>query len=285
MSKLSDYAENLLADFWRDQPFGVAADFTVALVSIAADTGATKLTGTGYADLTVTRSLANFAGTQAPASTLASSGSSHRTSNNGTWDFGTVGAGGWGTMNAVALYDGPNLFAWAPCDARTLIEGDSISFDPGTVVFTLGLSGGMSDYLSNRLIDMIFRGQAFSMPANTYAAYTTTTPTNSTPGLEPGVGGYARVPIPSSLAGWGPTQGDLSTDLSTGTSGRISNRSEIAFPEPTAPQGIATHAELWDAASGGNFLCWRAFATARTIQPGGATPPRFQPDAFGITFA
>ena len=47
MSKLSDYAENLLADFWRGQSLGIASDFTVALLSVSADTGATKLTGTG----------------------------------------------------------------------------------------------------------------------------------------------------------------------------------------------------------------------------------------------
>ena len=285
MSKLSDYAENLLADFWRGQSLGIASDFTVALLSVAADTGATKLTGTGYADITVTRSFANFAGTQAPASTLTSSGTSHQTSNNTLWDFGTVGAGGWGTMNAVGLYDGTERFAWAPCDARTLIEGDAVSFDPGTVIFTLGLAGGMSNYLSNQLIDTVFRGASYTIPANTYAAYTTTTPTNATPGLEPGVGGYARVAIASSLSGWGPTQGDLSTDPSSGTGGRIGNRAAIVFPEPTAYQGIATHAELWDAASGGNFLAWRALPQPRTIQPGGATPPRFVADAFGITFA
>lgn len=285
MSQFTNYAENLLADFWRGQGFVIDADFTVALLSVAADTGATKLTGTGYADLTIARSLTEFAGTQGEATTLASSGASHRTSNNSAWDFGTVGAGGWGTMNAVGLYDVGDLVAWAPCDARVLLEGDAVSFDPGTVIFTLGLSGGMSNYLANRLIDLVFRAQSFSMPANTYAAYTTTTPTNATPGAEPGVGGYARVAIPSTLAGWGPTQGDLSTDPSSGTGGRISNRAEIAFPEPTAYQGIATHAELWDSASGGNFMCWRSLGLPRTIQPGGATPPRFVQDSFGITFA
>ena len=57
---------------------------------------------------------------------------------------------------------------------------------PSTVqVFDFGVSGGMSDYLSNRLIDLIWRDEAYVWPSNLYAAYTTTAPTNAALGLEP----------------------------------------------------------------------------------------------------
>jgi len=285
VSHLTNYAENKLSDMVRGQGFSLAADWTVHLLTAVTDSSHTKVTGTGYASVTVARSLTAWAGTQAAASTLASIGTSHRTSNNELIDFGTGGAGGWsGPAIAVGLFDGTELFAWADMDPRTILEGEPFSFDPGTLIFDLGVTGGMSDYLSNRLIDLIWRAQAYSWPANLYAAYTTTTPTNATPGLEPGVGGYARQAIASSLSGWTPTQGGLVTDASSGTGGRIGNQAAVVFPKPTANQGVATHGELWDAAAGGNMMFWRALAGAKSIVAGGP-PPTFASDSIGITWA
>lgn len=285
MSHLTNYAENLLADMARGQGLTLSADWTLELLTAVSDSSHTKVTGTGYAGVTVARSLAEWAGTQGAGTTLASSGSSHRTSNNSLIDFGTAGAGGWsGPIIAVGLFDGTELFAWADMDPRTLLEGDPYSLDPGTLIFDFGVTGGMSDYLSNKLIDLIWRAQAYSWPANTYAAYATTTPTNATPGSEPGVGGYARQAIPSTLAGWTPTQGGLVTDASSGTGGRIGNQADVVFPAPTANQGVATHGELWDAAVAGNMLFWRALAAAKSIVAGGP-PPTFASDSIGITWA
>ena len=285
MSNLTNYAENKLADMVRGQGFSLAADWTVHLLTAVSDSAHTKVTGTGYAGQTSTRSLAEWAGTQGAATTLASSGTSHRTSNNSLIDFGVGGAGGWsGPAIAVGLFDGANLFAWADMDPRTIAEGEAISFDPGTIIFDLGVAGGMSDYLSNRLIDEIWRAQAYAWPNNVYAAYTTTTPSNAAGGLEPGVGGYARQVIPSSLSGWTPTQGGLVTDASSGTGGRIGNQAAVTFPAPTANQGVATHGEILDAATGGNLLFWRALAAAKTIAAGGAAPA-FASNTIGITWA
>lgn len=284
MSKLTNYGENLLADFIRGQGLSIASDWTVHLLSAVDDSSHTKLSGTGYAGITVARSLAAWAGTQGAGTTLASTGTSHQTSNNTLWDFGTVGAGGWGTMIAVGLFDGTDLVNWAEVTSRTLNEGDAVEFAAGAVVFTLGLTGGLSDYFSNKLIDLLWRAQAYTMPANLYAAYTTDAPTNAGGGTEPGVGSYARVAIPSTLSGWGPTQGDLSTDASSGTSGRIGNRSVVTFPSPTADQGTATHIKLMDASTSGNLMLWRALTQPKTIANGGPAP-RFEADALGITFA
>jgi len=285
MSHLTNYAENRLADMARGQGLSLAADWTVHLLTAVSDSSHTKVTGTGYAGVTVARSLAEWAGTQGAGTTLASIGTSHRTSNNSVIDFGTGGAGGWsGPAIAVGLFDGTELFTWADMDGRTILEGEAFSFDPGTLIFDFGVTGGMSDYLSNALIDLIWRAQAYSWPANLYAAYTTTTPTNATPGLEPGVGGYARQAIASSLSGWTPTQGGLVTDASSGTGGRIGNQAAVVFPEPTANQGVATHGELWDAAAGGNMMFWRALAGAKSIVAGGP-PPTFASDSIGITWA
>lgn len=285
MSHLTNYAENKLADMARGQGLSLATDWTLHLLTAVSDSTHTKVTGTGYGPVTYARSLAAWAGTQAAASTLASVGTSHRTSNNLLIDFGTGGAGGWsGPAIAVGLFDGTELFAWADMDPRTILEGEPFSIDPGALIFDFGVSGGMSNYLSNRLIDQIWRAQAYSWPANLYAAYTTSTPTNAAGGSEPGVGGYARQAIPSSLSGWTPTQGGLVTDASSGTGGRIGNQAAVAFPSPTANQGVATHGELLDAAVAGNLMFWRALAAPKSIVAGGL-PPTFASDAIGITWA
>lgn len=285
MSHLTDYAENLLADMARGQGLTLAGAWTVHLLTAVSDSAHTKVTGTGYAGQSSTRSLTEWAGTQGAGTTLASSGTSHRTSNNSAIDFGVGGAGGWsGPIIAVGLFDGSNLFAWADMDPRTIAEGEPIQFEAGEIIFDFGVSGGMSDYLSNRLIDLIWRDEAYVWPANLYAAYTTTTPTNAVGGLEPGVGGYARQPIPSELYGWSPTQGGITNDPSTGTGGRISNQSDVFFPDVTAIQGVATHGELLDAAVAGNLMFWRALAAAKTIAPG-PVPPAFLAGDLGITWA
>lgn len=285
MTHLSNYAENKLADMARGQGLTLAGNWTVHLLTAVSDSAHTKVTGTGYAGQTSARSLAAWAGTQGVGTTLASSGTSHRTSNNLLIDFGTGGAGGWsGPAIAVGLFDGTELFAWADMDGRTIVEGEAISFDPGTIIFDFGVSGGMSDYLANSLIDLIWRGQSYVWPANLYAAYTTTTPTNSAGGLEPGVGGYARQAIPSTLAGWTPTQGGLVTDASSGTGGRIGQQAAVTFPAPSANQGVATHGELLDAVVAGNLMFWRALSASKTIAAGGAAPA-FASDAIGITWA
>ena len=148
-------------------------------------------------------------------------------------------------------------------------------------------SGSSSFYSAAQPVSSIgvaWRAQAYAWPNNVYAAYTTTTPSNAAGGLEPGVGGYARQVIPSSLSGWTPTQGGLVTDASSGTGGRIGNQAAVTFPAPTANQGVATHGELLDAVVSGNLMFWRALAAAKSIAAGGAAPA-FASDAIGITWA
>jgi hypothetical protein len=223
----------------------------------------------------VARSLAAWAGTQSPGSTLASSGTSHATSNNGAIDFGT---GLDGTANYFGIFDastGGNLWAYIPLTApQDISPPDSVSFDPGTLAMTLGLSGGTSDYLSNKLIDLLFRGQAYTWPATTYAAYSTTMPTNSTPGTEPS-GGYLRTAIASTLTAWSATQGG--TAASSGTSGRTANLAPLLAPVPSADQGDIVGMMLFDAASLGNMLFWGPMlvggvATPVTVNASGDAP-------------
>lgn len=141
----------------------------------------------------------------------------------------------------------------------------------------------MTDYLENRLVDHILRGQTFTAPANLHAALFTTATTEAGGGTEVTGGSYARVAVACSLANWAGTQSAGSTAASSGTGGATSNNNAITFPTPTAAWGTVTHVALFDASSGGNMLFHGPLTTSKT--PNIGDPPTFPAGSFGITFA
>jgi hypothetical protein len=131
MAALSDYAENKIIDWLlRGQTFTPPATVYVGLLTAApSDTGGgTEVTGGAYARVAVTSSLANWAGTQAAASTVASTGTSGTTSNNATITFPAPTAN-WGVATHVGIYDAStagNLLIWGALSAsKTINNGDS----------------------------------------------------------------------------------------------------------------------------------------------------------------
>lgn len=290
MSKLTDYAENKLCDFIRGQTLTLPASWYFALGNVADDTGFTEITGTDYARVAVTRGLTQFSGTQGPTTTTASTGTSHETRNNAAITFPTAGAGGWTAATKIGIFDassGGNCWFYGDLGSSvTVSAGNNHVIAISAAVFTLGLTGGMTDYLANKMIDLLWRAQAFSWPANTYVRLVTSTPTNAAGGVEVSGGSYARVTIASSLAAISGTQGAGTTVASTGTSGRVSNNATLTFATPTASWGTVTHSEMMDSATlgAGNRLWWAPLGTPRTISLG-ALAPRFDANTLGFTFA
>lgn len=130
----------------------------------------------------------------------------------------------------------------------------------------------LSDYLENKIIDYVLRGQAFTAPATVYVGLFTATPSDTGGGTEVTGGSYARVAVTSSLANWAGTQAAASTTASTGTSGTTSNNASITFPAPTANWGTITSIGIFDAATTGNLLIWGALTTNKTVNNGDAAP-------------
>lgn len=130
----------------------------------------------------------------------------------------------------------------------------------------------MSDYLENKLIDQIFRGQAYSFPATLYVGLLTAAPSDTGGGTEVSGGSYARVAVTCSLANWAGTQAAASTAASTGTSGTTSNNGAITFPAPTANWGSVTSFGIYDASSAGNLLFYGSLGTAKTVNANDAAP-------------
>ncbi|MDP2808653.1 MAG: hypothetical protein Q8O34_00725 [Rhodocyclaceae bacterium] len=129
-----------------------------------------------------------------------------------------------------------------------------------------------TDYLENKLIDHVFRGQTYTPPATLYVGLFTSAPTDAGGGVEVTGGDYARVGVAASLANWAGTQAAGSTTASSGTGGTTSNNVAITFPAPTAPWGNVVAFGLFDALTGGNPLVGSALTTPKTINNGDAAP-------------
>lgn len=141
MAAFSDFAENKLVDWlFRAQAIGITgatagagtgpANLYVALFTTnPTDTGGgVEVSGGSYARVTVVSSLANWAGTQAAGSTIASSGTTGTTSNNAAITFPSPTAN-WGTVTGFGIFDAAttgNLLIWgALTTQKTVNNGDA----------------------------------------------------------------------------------------------------------------------------------------------------------------
>jgi hypothetical protein len=130
----------------------------------------------------------------------------------------------------------------------------------------------LSNYLENKMIDLIFRGQAYSFPATLYVGLVTSLENAAAGGTEVSGGSYARVAVSSSLANWAGTQSAGSTSASSGTTGTTSNNNAITFPTPTAAWGSIVGMGIWDAATGGNLLMFGPLAASKSVNNGDPAP-------------
>ncbi|MGC4075463.1 MAG: hypothetical protein QM702_00195 [Rubrivivax sp.] len=289
MSLLTDFAENKFVDWLlRAQAWTPGGSLYAALASAASDGSIAEISGTAYARQALSRALATWAGTQAAGSTTASTGTSHTTSNNAAINFGSAGSA-WGSVTHLVIYDAstsgnPIAYIPLPNGTLTVATSDPVSFAAGSISFSLGLTGGCTDYLANKLIDWLFRGQTYTPQTPLYRGLFTAAPTNAGGGTEVSGGSYARASIVPSLANMSGTQGAGSTAASNSSSGQTSNNVSIAFPAPTGSWGTVTHAGWFDASTGGNLLFWSALTTPRTIASGQPAPV-WNPGSATITFA
>ena len=136
----SDYTENNTIDYvFRAQTWTLAANLDIGLSTAACSDSSvgTEVTGGSYARVAVARSLANFAGTQAAASTTASTGTGGVTSNNISINFPTPSAG-WGLVTHFFLMSSTNIvICQALTVSKTINSGDTVSFAIGALTVTL----------------------------------------------------------------------------------------------------------------------------------------------------
>jgi hypothetical protein len=140
---LTNFAENRLTDtLFRGQALGAPATWHIGLDTAACTEagGGTEVSGGSYARVAVVASLVNWAGTQAAASTVASTGTSGTTSNNGAITFPTPSAT-WGNVVSVRWFDAStagNAWVCTPLTVPKVINsGDTVSFPAATLSFQI----------------------------------------------------------------------------------------------------------------------------------------------------
>lgn len=115
-------------------------------------------------------------------------------------------------------------------------------------------AGAASDYLENKQVDWLIRGQAYTPPANHHLALGTNTCSDAGAPTEPVGNAYSRVAVAASLANWAGTQSTGSTTASTGTGGTTSNNNAITWSASTGAWGNLQSVWFMDASTSGNAL-------------------------------
>jgi hypothetical protein len=116
---------------------------------------------------------------------------------------------------------------------------------------------GKSDYLENKVLDLLLGAVSYTVPTTVYVALYTAAPTDAGGGTEVSGGGYARVAVTNNT-----------TNFPAASNGSKSNGTTISFPTATADWGTVVAVGIFDAATAGNLLFWANLTTSKTIQNG-----------------
>jgi hypothetical protein len=259
MGSLTDKAENEVLDHIFNASYSPPATIYVALATADPTDAATGA------------SMSECANANAYARTAItfSAASSGRVTQSGAVTFPQASGGGWGTVTHWALTStgtygaGDVLATGAFTASKTVNDGNTPSI-PTTEIY-VDLDGAeMSDYLTDVVLDWLFRAQAFSMPA-TYIALTTVVITSNMTGstiTEP-ADGYARKQV-NINGGASPTW-----DLAAGTTPtEVENTHAVTLAQASGDWGTITSVAIIDALTVGNMLFFDNTMTDQAVNNG-----------------
>lgn len=278
MGSLSDYAENELLDHLFNAAYTAVSQCYLALC-----TGDPTDAGTG-ASMSEVANSNNYA----RAAINFSAAASRAVVQNGAVTFNQA-SGAWGTVSHWAIVDGNthgagNMLAhgqfgssFAPVNGNTPeIATTEINV---TISATAG-GAGLSNYAVHNLLDLMFRNQTFTSPANnTFIGLATAVIADDdvadTDLTECSGNAYARKEV--------NPNGGSSPTWDVAASGVVDNTHAITFATPTGTWGLVTSCFIIDSASGaGNVL---AYDNANIVDqtPGNGDTVQFAIGAFDIT--
>lgn len=148
---------------------------------------------------------------------------------------------------------------------------------------------GFTNYLRNKVLDHVFRGEDYTPPASVWIKLVSSQPSAAVAGTALAGGGTTRIEIPCTLADFCGTQGATTTTASSGTSGQISNNAIVDFGTAESDWGDASHWEAYDDETAGNRLIFgtitNAAGTASPRSIAAGDPVTFPISALRITAA
>lgn len=248
MGSVSNSVENA----WLDKVFrGTALPFDTDELYVGLSTADPTDAGSGIAEPSgngYTRSANVF-----NAFTAASS---RATQNSGTITFPTA-SGSWGTISHWFICDDVSNVNWGTdvyliahgqlAVSKAVVSGNTPSIAAGQIVISVGASaaaGGMFNYLVHKLLDLTFKGTAYTSPTIHMALCTDSTiPVDAaTTFTEVSGNNYSRKEF-SGTSHWAAASG-----------GATSNSDAATFATPSGSWGTVYSVMLVDAASSGNLL-------------------------------
>ena len=264
VSVLSDYLEVKFLDYvLRNGTFASPASVYLALFTATPSDagGGTEVSGGSYARKQLTG-----------AFDAASGGA---TQNTGVITFPTATAV-WGLVTSVGIFDAPtagNLLFYGSFGSSLQVDtGDTLSIAAGAL--DISLSGDISTFLANEMLDHILDGASFTKPTDAYLALYTTMPNAAdSGGVEVSGGSYARVQC------WGT--GDW--DAPNATGGYTANTNIETFPVATANWGTVLGMAIRSASSAGDMYFFKTLTASKTVYSGDTF--RFSAGAIDITLS
>lgn len=262
---LTDYLEGKLIDYvLRDGVFASPTNVYIGLFTASPSDvgGGTEVSGGAYARKTLT-------GGFNPAA-------SGTTSNTADIVFVTS-TGVWGSVTSLGIFDalsGGNLlfygdFTGGPIQIDT---GDTLTIPAGGL--DVSLTGDISTYLANELLDHILDGTSFTQPADAFLALYTTMPNAADAGgVEVSAGGYSRISC----------HGTTEWDAPHATGGYTANTLAKTFGPASANWGTVVGMGIRSASSAGNLFLFKTLTASKTVYSGDSF--RFSAGAIDITFS
>lgn len=274
MGSLTNFAENEIMDHIFNGADGAGSVYTPpATVYLSlhtadpTDTGsmAAECTGTSYARKAIAfTAAATRALTQTGVVTFDQAG--------GAW--GTISH--WGICDQLAA--GGNMLAYgAFAVSKSIVSGNTASVATTEVVITATADVGLSTYCAHKILDFLFRNQAFTPPA-THIGLVTANPTDASTGAtltEPSTNNYARKLV-DHVAGTSPTWAAAVANL-------VDNVHAITFATPSGSWGLITGMVVIDSITvgAGNVLFYEVDVTDQT--PDNGDTVQIAAGAFDVT--
>lgn len=112
------------------------------------------------------------------------------------------------------------------------------------------MPGSKSDYLENKMLDLVLGGQAFSPPATLHFGLFTASPSDAGGGTEVSGNGYSRVAVTNNL-----------TNFPAASGGSKQNAAAVTWPTATGSWGVVVAVGIYDASTGGNLLYWTTISS------------------------
>lgn len=251
MSNFTDYGENLVCGIIAGQTPSLPASLSISLCSAADDTGLADVAG--LPRIAIARDLESWSGTQGAGTTTASNGTSRQISNNAELDFGTASEAA--TAVAVGIYAGEDAIGFVPMGSPlTINAGDAVKLAAGAVIVTISTVGGLTHFATNKLLDLIFRGQAYSFPTTYKIGLFVVSPSLAGGGTEAQGSGYAR----ADFGNWTTPDG-----------GEMRNATAVQYNAPLSAWGTIEAAAFF---SGGDMIFVASLPSAKTIAAGAGAP-------------